>query len=112
MNQETKIDLYFIKILENIDNILYNDFYDNKYNLESVRNIIDSWYQIYKQSNSLKNINYKEIEYVQFEIYDIFNEYFSKESIKDNFSERVLYYFEHLEHFWKDDMLGGKKNAR
>ena len=43
------------------------------------------------------------------EITDFFDKYIKIESVKENYSERLLYNFSHLEKEWKSEMLGGKK---
>ena len=96
------------KVLENIDIILKNDFYNDKNNLKDVNSLINDWYELYKKNSSLKGIDYKKIEYIQNEINDFVDKYLPTEPVKENHAERLSYNFGHLMHFWKSEMLGEK----
>ena len=52
----------------------------------------------------------KSPEVVAYELTDIFDKYVETESVSENYTERLLYDFGHLEKSWKDEMLGGKSN--
>ena len=112
MENKRNIKSYFEGILNNIDIILKDDFYEEKENLINVQEIIEKWYSEYLQSKSLKNIDYKKLEYMKIEITDFFDKYFISEPLNKNYSERLSYDYSHLEHYWKDEMLGGMKNGR
>lgn len=114
MDKERDLKSYFDGILENIDIILKNDFYklDNKETITNIRNKINNWYNTYKEKRTLKNINPKELEDISLEITDLFDNFYEKEDIEKNYTERLLYDFSHLKHYWKDEMLGGKKDVR
>ncbi len=101
---------YFDGVLENINIILCNNFYKNedKENLKFVKAKIENWYKIYKKENTLKSIDFKELENLELEITDFFDKYVATESVKENYAERLLYDFGCLEMIWKDEMLGGK----
>ena len=110
MDKKRNIESYFDGVIENINIILSNDFYTDKNNLKKVRKIVGNWYKNYKENNTLKGINPKELEYIGLEITDFFDRYLIKESSKDNYSERLSYDFGHLELSWKEEMLGGKNS--
>ncbi len=112
MDKERDIDSYFDGILENIDIILKIDFYKKKDKniIKSIRKKISNWYNIYNKKNTLIGISPKELEYIDLEITDFFDKYFKIESVKENYSERLLYDFGKLEKYWKKEMLGGKKD--
>ena len=105
---------YFKGILENIEIILNNNFYatKDKINLIEVKSKIENWYIMYKENNTLKNIGAKDLENIGLEIADFFDKYITKEPVKENYAERLLYDFGHLEDNWKQEMLGGNKNER
>ena len=53
--------------------------------------------------------NKNDIEYIDLELTDFFDKYIKIESVKENYSERILYNFSHLMKEWKNEMLGGMK---
>lgn len=114
MEKDRDIKSYFDGVLENIDIILQDRFYklENKDTIKEIKNKINNWYNIYKTKKTLKFIEPKELEYIQLEITDLFDEYYIDEDIDKNYTERLLYDFSHLAHYWKDEMLGGKKDVR
>ena len=99
---------YFNGVLKNIDIILKNDFYkfEDKNSLKIVKLKIENWYINYKEKNTLKEIEPKELEYIGFEITDFFDKYIKIETPKENYAERLLYDFGHLEKSWEQEMLG------
>lgn len=105
-----EITNYFNSILKNIDIILENDFYKNidKEILKKVKLEIENWYNTYKIKNTLKEIDSTKLKELDLEITDFFDKYIEIESVKENYAERLLYDFGHLEHYWKKEMLGGK----
>lgn len=111
MSRKRDINSYFDGVLENIDTIVKNSFYkdEDKENLKFVKLKIQEWYKTYKEKNTLKEIEPKELEYIGFEITDFFDRYLKTESVKENYAERLLYDFGNLEMIWKDEMLEGKK---
>ena len=109
---ESEINMFFVRIMDNIDIILNNDFYKNKGNLDKVKEKIQNWYDNFKENNTLKSISAKDLEFVDLEITDLFDEYITLESVSENYIERLLYDFGHLEKLWKNEMLGGMKNVR
>ncbi len=106
------IESYFEGIIENINIIMNDDFYDEKDKiiLETVKEKIENWYKSYKYEDTLKKIDIKTLEYIDLEITDFFDKYLEKESVKGNYSERLSYDFGKLEDYWKNEMLGGKIN--
>lgn len=108
MNKDRDIKSYFEGVLENIDIILQDSFYKqyNKDTIKEIRNKINNWYNSYKEKKTLKYIEPKELEYIQLEITDLFDKYYIDEDINKNYTERLLYDFSHLEHYWKDEVLG------
>ena len=108
MNKDRDIKSYFEGVLENIDIILQDSFYKqyNKDTIKEIRNKINNWYKSYKEKKTLKYIEPKELEYIQLEITDLFDKYYIDEDINKNYTERLLYDFSHLEHYWKDEVVG------
>ena len=105
---------FFKGVLENIDFILNSNFYavEDKMNFNKLKEKIESWYASYKETNTLKDIEVKDLENIDLEITDFFDKYIIKEPVKENYAERLLYDFEHLEENWKQEMLGGNKDGR
>lgn len=110
--KKRNINSYFQGIIENIDIILNNNFYDNndKKNLISIKVKIEKWYKNYIEKNTLIGIMPKELENIDFEITDIFDKYFINEEKEENYTERLLYDFQCLEEEWKKEMLREKNN--
>ena len=108
MKKTTK---YFDSIIENIDIILENSFYENKKSLLWVKEVISSWYEDYKKNNTLKNISAEDLKKLDLEITDYFAQYVETEPANENYCERLSYDFGELEALWKAEMLkgGGKK---
>lgn len=102
---------YFEDIIECMNCIYKSDVYENneKERLNNVKEKIENWHNSYLKSNTLKEITPKDIEYMDLEITDFFDKYIKIESVKENYSERLLYNFSHLEKEWKSEMLGEKK---
>jgi len=113
MEKKRDINSYFKGVLENINVILNSEFYNenDKKNLEYVKIEIEKWYKIYKQKNTLIGIEPNELKNIGLEVTDFFDKYMITESVKENYAERLLYDFGHLEKDWKSEMLGGKKNG-
>lgn len=106
------IKSYFEGVLDNIDIILKSDFYkigDKEY-LFDIKNIFYDWYNFYVENNSLNGIDSKKIEYLDLEITDFFDKYVKLESVKENYSERLLYDFGCLEKLWENEILNSNKN--
>ena len=112
MKNYEEINSFFIETLENMDNILNNDFYENKGNLIKAREKVQNWYDNFKNNKTLKNIEPKDLEFIDLEITDIFDEYIASEPVSENYIERLSYDFGHLEKYWKNEMLEGKENVR
>ena len=106
------IKSYFEGVIENIDIILTNDFYENKNELSNVKKEIMNWYDKYNKSSSLKNIEPEKLKEIDLEITDFFAQYVATESVKENYAERLSYDFSILEQKWKEEMLGGNENVR
>ena len=107
-NNEDEIILLFNKLIENIDFISKSNFYDKKENLSFIKTRIVNWYNNFQVNGTLKNITAKELKIIDLEITDLFDIYISKESVKENYVERLYYYFGKLEKEWKKEMLGEK----
>lgn len=112
MESRRDINSYFDGVLNNIDTILNDDFYENKESLLSVRKKILKWYDSYKKSKSLKKIDPNELKDLDLEITDFFARYVKIEPVKQNYTERLSFDFSELESLWKEEMLGGKVNGR
>ena len=108
MKIDSDVNSYFEDIIECMNCIHKSDVYDNneKENLNNVKKKIEYWYNSYLKSNTLKTINPNDIKYMDLEITDFFDKYIKIESVKENYSERLLYDFSHLEKEWKNEMLG------
>lgn len=102
------IKSYFEEVIENIDIILKENFYENKDDLYNVKKEIVKWYDNYKTDNPLKHIEPEKLKELDIEITDFFAQYVATESVKQNYAERLSYDFSKLEKYWKDEMLGGK----
>ena len=113
MKKDIDFNLYFERVIECINSIHKSDMYDvnEKENLNNVKKKIEYWYNFYLKSNTLKEINPSDIEYIDLEITDFFDKYIKTESINENYSERLLYDFGLLMKEWKNEMLGGKNNV-
>ena len=113
MKEQRDIKSYFDGVLENIIIILKSDFYkeEDKNIFNEIKVKIENWYKNYIEENTLKGIEPKELEYIGLEITDFFDKYISSESVQENYAERLLYDFGHLEIYWKEEMIGGKKNG-
>ena len=101
---------FFDGVLENIDIILNSNFYadEDKINFNKLKEKIESWYTVYKEANTLKGIEVKDLKEIELEIADFFDKYIVKEPVKENYAERLLYDFSHLEDDWKKEMLKNK----
>ena len=111
MKIDRDVNSYFEDIIECINCIHKSDVYCNneKENLNNVKKKIEYWHNSYLKSNTLKEINPNDIKYMDLEITDFFDKYIKIESVKENYSERLLYDFSHLAKEWKNEMLGGMK---
>ena len=112
MKEEKEIISFFNDTLEDIDDILKSDFYHDKANLKEIREKIERWYKNFIQKKSLVCIEPQELKQLDLDITTIFADYVATEPVKENYTERLLYDFGHLEKYWKDEMLGGNKNVR
>ena len=106
MNNQKEICTFFKNILDDIDNIMNNNFYENKYNMDLVKEKVEVWYSNFEKEKVLKNIKLEDLEYIQNNIDEIFDEYISSESVKENYVERLSYDFSNLKHLWKDEISG------
>jgi len=95
----------FENMIVTIDFILKDDFYSNKYSAPQIKVLVEKWYSEYREKNTLKIINVKDLKFLYLEITEIFDIYFENEWLKANYTERLLYYFGLLERNWKDEML-------
>lgn len=89
MNRD--INSHFISILENIDKIENDKFYENKQNIISIKQTIKDWFDYYKNNNSLKNIVPELLTKIDLIITDYFDIYITIEPIKNNYVERLLF---------------------
>jgi len=114
MGEKRSIDSYFKGLLEDINIILNDEFYNNvdKENFKYVKENIEKWYNDYKRNNTLKVIEPRKLEEIGLEITDFFDKYVVTESVKENYAERLSYDFGKLELYWKSEMLGDEKNGR
>lgn len=100
-------DLLFLKIFDDIDNIMNDNFYHEKDSLIKIKQIIQNWYNEFTNKKTLKKINLEELKFVDSEVTDLFDAYVQTESTKNNFTERLYFNFSILKKSWKDEMLGG-----
>lgn len=98
----------FNNIIDDINNIIENDFYDDKGEMSKVREIILVWFDDFKKRGTLKNISRDDLIFADLEISTIFGMYISSESVSDNFCERLTFDFGMLKRYWKDEVVGGK----
>lgn len=105
-----EINSLFLKVLEDIDLIMNDDFYNEKSSLLSVKEIIQNWYNNFQEQKTLKAINPENLKFADLEITDLFDKYLKTESVTNNFTERLSYDFGILKKVWKDQMLGEKSN--
>ena len=97
----------FERMLEETNYMLDNDFYNEKYSLSQIKEKLETWYLAFKEKHTLKTISIEDLEFLDFEITEIFDIYFKDESLDDNYTERLLYDFSVMKRYWKDEMLGG-----
>ncbi len=100
----------FEKMLESINYILKNDFYSNKYSVPQIKDKVEKWYSEFNTKKTLTTISVDDLQFIDWEITEVFDIYFKHETSKSNYTERLLYDFSILERYWKDEMLGGNKN--
>ena len=114
VNESRNTISFFKGVLENIEIILNSNFYadEDKINFNKLKEKIENWYTAYKETNTLKDIEAKDLENVDLEITDFFDKYIIKEPVKENYAERLLYDFGHLEENWKQEILGGNEDGR
>lgn len=114
VNESRNTISFFKGVLENIEIILNSNFYadEDKINFNKLKEKIKSWYTTYKETNTLKDIDAKDLENVDLEITDFFDKYIIKEPVKENYAERLLYDFGHLEENWKQEILGENEDGR
>ena len=105
------IEKLFLKIFKDISLILDDNFYSDKGSLEAVKVILDKWHIDFKEKQTLKTIEPKELEFVSLEITDLFDKYIETESVVNNYIEQLSYDFSILEKEWKAEMLEDKKNV-
>lgn len=98
----------FDGMIESIDIILNSDFYPEKYSLPRIKKIVNSWYDGFKEKNTLTTIIVDDLQFIDWKITEIFDIYFETETKDKNYSERLLYDLSVLKKYWKDEMLGGK----
>lgn len=111
MNKIENEDI-FIKIIEDIDNILNDNFYEAKESFLEMKKTIQKWHNDFKKSNTLKVIEPEILEQLDLMVTDYFDKYIKTESVKNNYAERLSYDFSTLEKNWKEEMLGGKQIER
>ncbi|MGM9877990.1 MAG: hypothetical protein ACI33S_04995 [Bacilli bacterium] len=111
MEIKREIDFIFDDIIECMNCVDKSDVYNknDKENLIKIKNKIEYWYKSYLKNSTLKEIMPNDIEYIDLELTDFFDKYIKIESVKENYSERILYNFSHLMKEWKNEMLGGMK---
>ena len=105
------IEKLFSKIFKDITLILDDDFYSDKGSLETVKVILDKWHTDFKEKQTLKTIEPKELEFISLEITNLLDKYVETESVVNNYMEQLSYDFSILEKEWKEEMLGGKGNV-
>ncbi len=110
MDKTRNINSYFEGVIENIDIILNDNFYQNKEALYDVKSRAIEWYDSYRKFNTLTNIDPNELKDMDLEITDFFAQYVAIEPVKTNYSERLSYDFGELEILWKKEMLGEDLN--
>ena len=98
----------FNNIIDDIENIIENDFYGDKGEIRKVRGIILAWFDDFNKNGTLKNISRDDLVFVDLEISTIFGMYISSESVSDNFCERLSFDFSLLKKYWKDEIVGGR----
>lgn len=104
------INYYFTNAIKCIEYIIDSDFYNknDKKELVNVKVMLERWHRIFNEKNTLKEFSTKDIEYLDLEITDFFSKYITTESVRENYAERLLYYFGHLTKYWKNEMLVGE----
>lgn len=107
------IEKFFESLINTINLILDNKFYEDKMNLENVKIMLEKWYVDYKNSNSLVHIEPDDIKIMDLDITDFFDKYIAEEPMEHNYTEILSYNFSELEKKWKNEMLDrGDKNVR
>lgn len=101
------INKLFNNVLETIDLILTNDFYHQKGELLQVKEKVNNWFQDFSNTETLLTITPTDLEFIDLEITDLFDNYIQTESVERNYSERLSYYFGILKKEWKEEMCRG-----
>jgi len=101
-----QIDELFNDILESINEIIVSDVYTTKDSIPEIKEIIEAWYKEYNTKKTLKTITVTNLEFINEKIIDFFDKYIMIESTKENYAERLSFYWSILLHKWKDEMLG------
>ena len=101
-------DILFKKIIENIDKIITDDFYNDKQNLLEVKKCIKKWQQEFELRKVLTTISVSDLKFIDIEISSLFDMYISVEPVEKNFVERLSYDFSLLKKIWKEE-IGGEK---
>lgn len=112
MNDTDDITIFFENLINDLQNILKKEIYNEKNLASNVCEKVEKWFIDFKNNNTLKNILLEDLEYISDGIDEIFDKYISIEPINENYVERASYDFAHLKKYWKDEMLVGDNNVK
>ncbi len=99
MNKENLLLLY-IQIIDSIDTIYYNYFYDDINQIKSIRELLKKWFTSYKKTNSLI-ININLLILLNQEIINYYNNY----SNKNTYVNRLYNNYYKLLEEWKIEII-------
>ena len=106
-----EIELLFAELIDSLDNMLKTTLYTEKEVINQIKEKVEKWFDSFKNSKTLTKIKIEDIQFLDLEIIDLQDKYIVIEPVLENYSERTSYNFGILEKVWKDEMLGGEKNA-
>ena len=115
MNYEdvNEVNRLFDTFIETIKLVFENKFYTNTESLYKVKDIMEKWYSSFQSTNSLTIINVKDIEFLDLEVTQFFDDYIETEPVPHNYAEILSYNLSHIIRYWKDEMeKRGNKNVR
>lgn len=107
MNKQEINELFNI-LINTLDLIFLNEFYTDTLELKKVRKKINEWYNSFKRSGTLININPEDVKFLDIEVTNFFDKYIESEPVSHNYTEILSFNFGQLEKYWKDELIERK----